>query len=56
MKKNYLGVPQEREHELVRVDDAGGRGEERLFPSIYTYIRVWICLFIRVCLKVTHIC
>lgn len=26
----HLGVPQEREHELVRVEDAGGRGEERL--------------------------
>lgn len=30
MTRLYLSVPQQREHELVRVDDAGGRGEERL--------------------------
>ena len=26
----HLGIPHEGEHELVRVEDAGGRGEERL--------------------------
>lgn len=52
--QTYLCLPQQGEHELVRVDDAGGRGEERLlllFSGKRARKRVYMCVYVDVCTK-----